>query len=81
MNEVGHCQKKLALGRVRPFQHEQKQFRAVEFISRTAELIFLFILHTLCVRQVSGQDVVQTPTQLHPRLSLMPLQLSHLQNT
>jgi len=44
-------------------------------------MIFLFILHTLCVRQVSGQDVVQTPTQLHPRLNLMPLQLSHLQNT
>jgi len=36
--------KKITLGRVWPFQHEQ--FRAVEFISRAAELIFLFILHT-----------------------------------
>ena len=44
-NEVffEHCHKRLALGRpcrCETFLDEQKQFRAVEFISRAAELNF-----------------------------------------
>ena len=47
--------------------NSKKQFRAVEFFSRAAELIFLFILHTFYVELVpfgkatfSGQDKVRT---------------------
>jgi len=54
-------------------------------IPELLNLFFLFILHTFCVELVafakttfSGQDVVHIPTQSHPRLSLMSLQLSHL---
>ena len=63
-----HCNLPLADHRCETFWHEQKQFS-------NSELFFL-ILHTFCVESApfdkatfSGQGAVQTPTQLHPRLS------------
>ena len=63
-----HCNLPLADYRCETFWHEQKQFRIAE--------LFFLILHTFCVESApfdkaafSGQDAVQTPTQLHLRSS------------
>ena len=50
----------------------KKQFRAVEFVSRVAELKFSFFLvfTHFCVELFSGQDEVRTSNLLHLSVGL-----------
>jgi len=70
------------------FEDEEKQFRAVEFVSRAAGLFyfyFLFFFTHFGVGLFSGQDEVRTSNLLHLpwdflHSGLMLQQLSHLAN-
>jgi len=68
-----------------PFQHEQNNSELWNLFPELLNWFFcLFFTHfgvelvAFAKTTFSGQGAVPTSTQSHPRLSLMPLQLSHL---